>query len=1326
MLSQASNFSIHSSTLNNVGRDMITTTNNYYNAESLEATLREKLTPIINHVQKKDTCMEGTRIQVLNDLCEWVVNPDSKIAWVFGIAGTGKSAIAVSVAERFREINDKLKLALTFHCVKGQETSSTSLLAPTMCYHLAKVFGGYGRSLAQKFEQEPSLNAAGLPLKHQFAAFLNPVLLPAETDRHVAIIIDGLDEWGGQEQQDILIELLIALSLQLKWLRIVITSRPQVKVRYARDAEIAVRSFDLMEQYHASEDIRQVLRSKLMKLGAWEDIEPHVETLTEKAAGLFIWAMTASKFIENGKDEVGNLEIILALRKSNDQGNHNVHAELYALYKTILEESFKDSQDQEFFRKVIGVLLVVMEPISPSVLSKLVESGLSPKIVQKVLHPLQALLYEVNGKLYYHLSFADFITSTIAPVGFCLHLLEYHGPLVNRCMSILMEELRFNICDLKTSVVKNAQIASLADDIKLKVSAQLQFSCVFWTHHLKKAETLAPEILENINIFISGKWSIYWIECMSLLGKVYELKGNMSSIELWANKMKIYQIEAFADQARKLLDNFAVPLNESTAHLYISALPMLQSHFAQVKISLSAGQPEHIQQKKRKSITKVIKNAMSKVMSPISSKKHWQSHAKETVPESIQQSGTGLLGNTNWLDLIGKYLKKGVNIGNFLLDAQLLTINAKSRVQQVAYSPDGRHVASGSDDRTVRIWDTQTGQQVGQPLEGHTSRIWSVAYSPDGRHVASGSSDRTVRIWDTQTGQQVGQPLEGHTSWISSVAYSPDGRHVASGSEDRTVRIWDTQTGQQVGQLLEGHTSWIRSVAYSPDGRHVASGSEDRTVRIWDTQTGQQVGQPLEGHTSWIWSVAYSPDGRHVASGSEDRTVRIWDTQTGQKVGQLLEGHTRGIRSVAYSPDGRHVASGSSDRTVRIWDTQTGQQVGQPLEGHTSWIWSVAYSPDGRHVASGSEDRTVRIWDTQTGQQVGQPLEGHTSQILSVAYSPDGRHVASGSSDRTVRIWDTQTGQQVGQPLEGHTSRIWSVAYSPDGRHVASGSEDRTVRIWDTQTGQQVGQPLEGHTSRISSVAYSPDGRHVASGSEDRTVRIWDTQTGQQVGQPLEGHTSWIWSVAYSPDGRHVASGSSDRTVRIWDTQTGQQVGQPLEGHTSWIRSVAYSPDARHVASGSEDRTVRIWDTQTAQQVGQPLEGHTHWISSVAYSPDGRHVASGPEGRHIASGLEDKTVQSSDTSIEPTCAHTSEGLVQSYAHSPKNESCFVDDDGWLHTPGPNSKLILWLPPNIRGGFADHRQVLTIPPNADNFAVKVNWDNFIYGKDWTSVWEHNKS
>ncbi|KAG2010503.1 vegetative incompatibility protein HET-E-1 [Coprinopsis cinerea AmutBmut pab1-1] len=328
---------------------------------------------------------------------------------------------------------------------------------------------------------------------------------------------------------------------------------------------------------------------------------------------------------------------------------------------------------------------------------------------------------------------------------------------------------------------------------------------------------------------------------------------------------------------------------------------------------------------------------------------------------------------------------------------QLWTSDVGSGVDCVAFSPDGKLLASGCRDRTIRLRNPQTGEALGEPLRGHSGRVNSVAFSPDGTLLASGSDDWTIRLWSPQTGEALGEPLQGHSHWVTSVAFSRDGTLLASGSRDNTIRLWSPQTGEALGELLRGHSDDITSVAFSPDGTLLASGSHDNTIRLWSPQTGEALGEPLQGHSGTVTSVAFSPDGTLLASGSWDNTIRLWSPQTGEALGEPLQGHSGTVTSVAFSPDGTLLASGSWDNTIRLWSPQTGEALGEPLRGHSGRVNSVAFSRDGTLLASGSRDNTIRLWSPQTGKALGEPLRGHSHWVTSVAFSPDGTLLASGS-----------------------------------------------------------------------------------------------------------------------------------------------------------------------------------------------------------------------------------------------------------------------------------------------------------------------------------------
>ncbi|CAE6383894.1 unnamed protein product [Rhizoctonia solani] len=293
--------------------------------------------------------------------------------------------------------------------------------------------------------------------------------------------------------------------------------------------------------------------------------------------------------------------------------------------------------------------------------------------------------------------------------------------------------------------------------------------------------------------------------------------------------------------------------------------------------------------------------------------------------------------------------------------------------------------------------------------EGHTSAVRSVVFSPDGKSVASGSADQTIRIWHAHNPSSIGEPLRGHSHSIWSVAYSPVGNIIASGSHDQTIRLWDLNTHRHMYQpLLRNHL--VYSIAFSPDAKFIASGgghysldSSAFSVQLANVQNMTAAANLFKGHTSFIYSVQFSPQGTSLVSGSVDKTIRIWDVERGTTIVGPLKGHTDSVRSVALSPDGSQILSGSFDHTPRLWDTRSGETIGNPYKGHTGYAFSVAFAPRDTYVASGGGDNTVRLWDIRTGRQVGL-FEGHTAWVYSVAFSPCGHYIASGSGDCKVVI----------------------------------------------------------------------------------------------------------------------------------------------------------------------------------------------------------------------------------------------------------------------------------------------------------------------------------
>ena len=580
-------------------------------------------------------------------------------------------------------------------------------------------------------------------------------------------------------------------------------------------------------------------------------------------------------------------------------------------------------------------------------------------------------------------------------------------------------------------------------------------------------------------------------------------------------------------------------------------------------------------------------------------------------------------------------------IGIWLYDADtgqeinLLTGHTE-HVLCIAFSPDGKTLASGSQDNTIRLWDANTGQHK-KTFTGHTRGVYSVSFSPDGQTLASGGSglDATIRLWDTTTGTHK-QTFKGHTVYVSSVSFSPDGKTLASGSGDATICLWDTNTGTlkkkitghkigifkkvlgKIGLLTIPYETDVLCVEFSPDGKTLASGSRDNTIRLWDANTGEPK-QILRGHSGFTDSISFSPDGRVLVSGGWD-IIGLWDATTGELKQTLPEStqlFTEGASSISLSPDGKTLASDNlGSPELSLWNVTTGEKK-RTIAGYISRVKSVAFSPDGKTLASWDWQGKIHLWDTNTGEKKQQLFRGSrpisSIDIGCLSFSPDGKTLASGNGEE-IDLWDATIGE-LKKTLTGHDKGVNSISFSPDGRLLASGSWDGTIRLWNAITGEP--QRKLTHQT-VSSVSFSPDGKILASGSLDGNIYLWDVTRGELT-QKLENqnlmrgqaniYPPHIHSVSFSPDGQMLASGGSDNTIRLWDVVTGVQK-QTLIGHASRVYCISFSPDSATLVSGSTDGTIRLWDTNTGQHK-RMLSGHTDVVTSVAFSPDRQTLASG-------------------------------------------------------------------------------------------------------------------
>ncbi|KAL5485796.1 hypothetical protein ACEPAI_6838 [Sanghuangporus weigelae] len=1235
----------------------------------------------ISDISTHPRCLEGTREEYLTWIMDFMSSETApNILWLSGVAGCGKSTVAVTVSGRCTKEGYQ-----PVHLFFEREKSKSSSIVRTIAYELACRYPSVAREIIKTVKGNN--NIKDNELKDQFKDLLLDPLKTGANDvvGPIVIILDALDESGSSVERRHFLRLLRAEFAQLPpKVRILVTSRPEEDIEACLSSQKHVFRIELA---HGTEDSRHdvdlYISNEVKDLVKGCDDETQV--LCSAADGLFIWASTAIKMVQGATIPRRTLQRLA--KDIQSVGGYG----LDSLYETVLEGSgiWQDVDSKDDGTKILGFILLAKEAMSSVDIGAFL--GLEEDTIDRILGRLRSVVSYEPGKpvRLHHASFADYLLSSDRSGGKLWRIDETKEKqaVTERCFGVMAENLRFNICGIETSFLCNKELSGLRQRIEDVIRPHLDYACRFWAAHACELplEDKPTAVLSKLKKFMES-YLLYWFEVLSLMEQYDRVAVRaLFDTSQWATSID-KELNTLLWEAYRLASVFAYPISQSAPHIYLSS------------ISLWKGE------------------------SPVADL------YSETHPV-VKIHRLGKRRPTQCIKILREHT---------------------GPVKSVSISPDGRFIASGSDDQTIRVWDTDSGRSIWSFDVG--SRVKFVAFSLDSKQIVSSAVDETIRVVNVDAGELVSGPfkvdelktasyadgnrvilvqdyiLYFENGELVSVLVEDDIRYLAVSSDGKFVLgskgIWNAGTGKRVSEF---DVDDALAYAVSPDGKRVVTGSYNGIVVVWNDR-GELVTGPFKAHSSDVFSVAFSQDVKRVVSGDWDGSIAVWDADNGRIIWGPFNEHTLSIMSVIFTPDGKRVISGSHDDTIRIWDVGSTDAVLGSLEAHAGSVISIAFSADGKRFVSGSEDNTIRVWDVDAGKHLSGPFEGHTDRVHSVAFFPDGKRIVSASGDGTIRIWDANNGKLVLELPQIRSSSGIFLPVCTDGKRIISGTD--SICIWDAETGERVSGP---RIENVISVALSPDGRRIVSASEYDTISIWDTDSGELLLGPLEGHRCGILSLVFSPDGKRIASGSAsaDETIRIWDADSGELISGPFKARISTVFSVAFSPNSKLLVSGSWDKTICVWDVDSGGLVLGPLRGHKGGVASVMFSP--------VDGNRVISGSYDKTIRLWDVSRDgvvagdvgkratgirscsPMSYDADEGIALYSRNSTRMASAdrkmskwTLCDDGWVK--GEEGELLIWIPEDMRASLWTHRTIaiLSCP-----FTMKLDLLNSSVGEDWSN-------
>ncbi|KLO10069.1 hypothetical protein SCHPADRAFT_535108 [Schizopora paradoxa] len=1315
-----------------------------------EAFMKNRLAPV-SHPGSEHSCMSGTRQGIFETIYDWLENYDEpNILFISGAPGAGKSAVASSIIEgltkRSCDPDDGGSGCAKFFITRKNEgLRDPRSIWRTIAFELAVLYRGVKAEILDLLATNKSyLDPQCVDVTDQFSGLIKGPLekLPFKTLAVMpTIVIDALDECGSDTQRQKndwkqLLETLDEWSTLPRYCKLIVSSRRHSDILRIFDSDRKVRHILLDSgpnvRPESVDDVRHFFEERFseIRLGYYDPSWPGdqtINTLTNYAAGLFVWARMVTEFVgrKNGAP-IHRLQLLMEdLHSPMHSQSEARDTDVNMLYKKILSETFAGLSPQE--RDQTNLVLASFVWLKDSLPRKELEKLLIPfrdqdqensalslaraSLVQSAIENLMPVItsHGPHERVQVcHKSFSDFLEDGAhLPIDlpFTLDRSQHSAQFTKLCLRLMNGMLHFNICNIPTSYFPNDLCPALDLGVSLSdhIPASLAYACRHWIDHLLDIDNVGA-VYEDICVFLGpflNNHLLEWMEVLSVTKSVQDVWSKLlkvaSILDLEAHDKNLALL---AKDAGEFMATFEPVIAMSVPHLYISALA-----FAPIDSKLS----------------KIFRPQFNNLLSPLS--------------------------------------------GMMITWRPSAIIDTCDLVSYISFfeNHDGQFFLSSSRDGFVTIFQERgPTKSVKNPviarLPENLRNVGSMAVAASESLLAissaHGQGEEKLAIFEIRTNGRGLRPLcEAIIPKTTCLLFAPvalkepngssaQASRLASAHQNGSVRIWGVKGGQikdLFGPLVKHrNNSVVNAMAFSPDGKRLVTGSSDRTLIRWNTQTGKMVNKPMSGHWGAVLSVSWSPSGYYIASGSTDSTIRTWYSE-----GDLLMtipmtfGVPTHIHTIAFCPDAVTIISSTSDRTVRFWNVETGKQIGKDVPCSYP-VSAVAFSPNREHMAALQTvaESPVQFWTAHSSDKTfiekGSFNKSRNESFSSFCFSLGGGCIITGSTGGYVRVWDKRYGnchavcRASGDAISSVdvTQGGWIVVVS-DGRitrvHLESGLlspgplkkeferhvEEVQNRHYLEERCRQAfyGKLQHGQIPNPSlfPLAVSPDGSTIAfslrESNEVSAIRLWTI--GESFDPPRELDDT-LKCIAFSPDGKSIVTGS-EIALQLWRVQgksrTPYRVGLPLRayGCKEKILSICFSPDGRSLATISANNSIRVWDFIMKDGVPQAFNKGRDWASADTVVP----VSFEGPNRVVAESTPDRMQFSfMDGKQRPAVGDWS----------------YIDNDGWVRNTDDSEgydHLQFWLPPANRSGFWWPRNSTVIARNV----MRLDFSRFMRGGDW---------